>query len=431
MLRSTPQQTQESPVELIDLAPAPDTGYARTAVSRDGQQLATLHHVIWPGNLMVLLAEIPEGAPHDAHYEAVVALLRREESKGPTKLTHHQVRSWETLVCYRDGPFGDGLGLSGMYGSRGLTYDPLASVSLDHVPEAATEAHRPVDVIVTYAPELQEQWRHVSPSLEQVRMWLSSPDDLHRVATIRRIALDERLDRDVVLRAHLLAMLNENYAVRQFASMHVSGFSSHIAHQVDLDGLLCLLRDPESILDASGDVPQEHPWRRWQSRRNARYAALWTLGNVAWVARGSTGAPWMHGTTAQVRSMLEEAGQRLDAERDLWLYELALLGFGDHPDHRYALGVRAPVDLFDVLRFVVHRWRIVLGLGFKGTDRFSWLIDTAQALVDEDFDERQTLLGQLVYAPSPSDRLPEGLEQMPPWDYGENHHLETFATPPL
>jgi hypothetical protein len=371
-----------------------------------------LLYLRWAGNLMVFEAD--EAADPVQIGLSVLALHALAEQDGPTRLVHYAIHHLATLRVYRDSALGVGVALSGIFGDRGLSYDPLGCVDLDVEPEPASELHRAVDAIVTYSPTLH-RWGSVEvPSEVELVDWLHDPDELHRACLVRRLGQDARLPEALARWAHLVAMLNESYTVRQFAAMQLSGFSPGVRLEAELASLHQHLVDPGEVV--RGLLGPEHPWTSAQARRNARYAVLWTLGNIAWTATGATAAAWLTRVVAQTRRLLEEQAAAHSLARDRWLLDRVRDEFIDRDETRFAVGVQAELSLFDLLRFVTLRARVVHALGLIGTDRFYWLSQSAEAI-----SGAEGALAERLAAPSPDGELPAGVTQMPPWSYGENH----------
>jgi hypothetical protein len=317
-------------------------------------------------------------------------------------------------------------------------------MDLDHPPEPLMEGYPVATVSVMSSDQVHARGDVASPTLEQVFGWLMRGDHLGRFVTLRRLAVDPRVDREVAEAALHLALLNENSGVRQFAAIHLAGFFPDVAVRVDVARLHRYLADPLAIFElfdreVEGDV---EGWNPAQCRRNGRYAIAWTLGNICWNAMGWGAVPWAEEEAAAVRALLTEAMVCFDEARDQWLFSRVKGEFEGDGDACFGLGGPEPVDLFDLLRFVALRWNIVLKLGLKSTDRFYWLVNTADGILGRSPGEGElgfyapaddavilTPAAAAIYADAPDDWMPE-VEQMPAWLFGRNHY-DMFQTVPV
>jgi hypothetical protein len=406
-------------VQIVDLGPCEASGHQRAEVRSPDGASCTLVYMAWPGNLIVFEAACAAGAAEGFEARAVLALHARLEEGAPTRFTHYAVQQHGVLLAYAGSALAPGLVVSGIYGDRGLSFDPLSCVDLARVPEQVSEDHPAIDVILTFTPTLLAWGLVPQPGRAELLTWLEDPDESHRVALIRRLGRDAGVPPEAVAFGHLVAMLNETYTVRQYAAMQLSGFSAGVTLQADLGALLAHLADPGAIL--GGLAAPDHPWRGAQSRRNARYAVLWTLGNIAWTATGGTAAPWLGSITREARALLRDQLVHRPPDREAWLADLVAAEFVDHPERRYAVGVAEPIDLFDLLRFAVLRWRAVEQLGLQATDRFYWLVQSVEALLGTAEEEPAVEVVAAVFASPPALDLPADLKVMPEWCFGENH----------
>ncbi len=401
----------------MDQEESPEGGTVATAFDDGDVACCTLRYATLPDHLLVYAADPAPGQTTEAVLHTLVALLGRWKDGGPERLGHYGVTDPEVLRWYQRGPLAAGVALSGYWGRRSLTYDPIGCVDLSQDPDPPMQGHPAISIIVTYDRALGPIGAAEDPSRAEVWGWLMQGLGPLRLAALRRLALDPTLDPDLASDSHLLALINADPGVRQFASLHVSGFSAESLVIADIPGLLDVLRSPDAVPALFGAVlPEESPtWSQRQCRRNARYAVAWTLANLSGQRHSPHAAAWVIDAAAQIDQLLLTQHPP-HPSRDLWLYERALAEF--NPDDRYGLGQADELDLMEFLRFAVLRWRVVTALGLQGHDRFYWLADQVSTLTAELPEVRRAL-----DAPSPSEHLPRGVEEMPEWLYGQNHHL--------
>jgi hypothetical protein len=411
-------------------------GYGRVpAVVRvDGVVVASLLYAAWPSHLVIFSASWEAHAPEDAEARLMQTLLAIYPGAQPPRLTHSAIHSLYTLRWYAASELAPGLIACGSFGARTLFYDPLHLVDVSVEPEPLMEGMPATTLTVMYVDQLRQYGEVVAPSVAQVRAWVIEGDALGRFVAIRRLATDPSVDPEITKAALYLSLLSENSGVRQFGSIHLGGFFPDLPLTVDPHELHELLRDPLEIWRryGVGEAPPIEGWCAEQSRRNARYALGWTLGNMAWNAYAWGAQPGAEQAAEQIRALVERSAAGFEPARDQWLFERAMAEFSDDPIDRYGLGTSDPVDLFDLLRFSWLRWGLVQAKGFVPVDRFYWLCSTGDGIVgrgptgDPDTDGAWlSPAAELIYAPPPSDALP-AVEQMPPWLFGRNHH-ELYA----
>lgn len=407
---------REAPLDpsftIRDLGPAEDTSRLAAEAWRGEERVCRLEYASWPGYLLLFEVDGPYGA------EVMAALLARLPEP-PARVTHYNVGDQATLRWYQDGPLASGVVLAGYYGPRGLSYDPIGCVDLSAPPGPFMEGQPPICVVVLYDAAMRTFGEVRDPTPDHAWRWLHDPDANSRIAAIRRFVLDRKIAPDVARLAHHLAMLNEHAGVRQFAAIQLSGYTNDPHLVADVRALHALMVEPWGIARAFGQRPPEIPAASLaQSRRNARYAVAWTLGNLAQTALAPAAAAWVKAAVGTTGELLQEAAARFDAARDRRLYALALAELGDHPVERFAFGADEPLDLLDFLRFAALRWGLVCALGLKAQDRFYWLVDTGAAILRGREGEAAA---RIVAAPPPEERRPE-VERLPEWIYGENHY---------
>lgn len=419
------------PIHIEDQGPPDQYGRVDAIVRIDGVPALRMQYAAWHEHLVLYETHFEEGAPEDAEVRTVEALLDLYADRTPKRLTHSAITSQTTLRWYQDSHLRPGLLLCGSYGTRSLFYDPVGAIDLSEAPEPVLEGYAGATLTLMYVADLRAHGEVEHPTLAHVYDWLVNGDPMGRFAAIRRLVVDPVVDPLVKRDALYLGMLNENAGVRQFAAIHLSGYFPELGVRPDVLELNELLRDPHAIYqrfghEAGDDLPT---FNVAQSRRNARYAIAWTLGNLCWNAAAWGATDWAEEAAEAVRDLLVSSAARFDAARDAWLYQLAIDDFADDPEVHFALGTPDPVDLFDFLRFGVLRWGIVEKLGFKATDRFYWLSITADGIVGRaptgEPDEVYAPLSpaaHAIYAPAPSDVLPQGLTEIPAWMYGRNHY---------
>jgi hypothetical protein len=417
-------------VHIEDQGPPDQYGRVEAIVRIAGERVARMFYAAWPEHLVIYEAAWEPEAPVEAEQLVLQRLLQLYPEETPARITHSGVSSLPTLRWYHGTHLRPGLVVCGSYGSRTLFYDPIGALDLSVEPEPMLEGFAAATLTVMYLSNLRAYGETAQPTLEDVYAWLVEGDAMGRFVAIRRLVVDPHVDPAVTRAALFVALLNENSGVRQFASIHLGGYFPELQIRADVRRINALLADPFEIWAMLGrEAPPELPgWDPAQGRRNARYALAWTLGNVCWNAQGWGAVDWAEEEAAEVRALLEASLPRLDAARDRWLYELALRDFSDDPTLRFGFGTPEPVDLLDFLRYAVLRWGIVQRLGFKGVDRFYWLVTSVEGVVGAAPGEGEAPASEVaarVYAPPPSDELP-AVNEMPAWMYGQNHY-ELYA----
>jgi hypothetical protein len=417
-------------VHIEDQAAPDEYGRVAAVVRLGGQVVGRMLYAAWPSHLVIFSAAWEEDGPEDAELRTVQALLTLYPGQMPPRLTHSAIRSLATLRWYAQSDLAPGLIAIGSFGARTLFYDPLRSIDVHSEPEPLMEGMPATTLSVMYIDQLRSYSDVTAPTVEQVRAWVIEGDVLGRFVAIRRLATDPTVDPAVTRAALYLSLLSESSGVRQFGSIHLGGFFPELKLKVDVEELHELLADPLQIWAryGAGELPTIEGYNAAQCRRNVRYALAWTLGNLAWNAYAWGAEPGAEADAEAIRRIVEQSAERFDEARDAWLYQRALADFGDDPDDRFGLGVDAPIDLFDVLRFSWLRWGMVVAKGFKPIDRFYWLASTGDGIVgrgptgDPDEDaEYLSPAAEKIYAPPPSEELP-AVEEMPAWMFGRNHH---------
>lgn len=397
-------------------------GRVEAIVRLDGVIAARMHYAAWPGHLVLYELHPEPDAPADVGARIIDVLLDLYPNRTPDRITHSAVHEPAVLAWYAGTHLAPGLLVCGAWGTSTLFYDPIGAIDPSAPPDVVLEGFDPVTLTVMYVADLHALGA-TEPTLADVWDWMHTGSVLGRFAAIRRLAVTPGLDPELRRWTMYLALLNENSGVRQFSSIHLGGYFPELQLRSDVVGLNRLLADPLRIYDHFGRAPEG--LNAAQSRRNARYALAWTLGNVCWNAQGWGAQDWAEDEAQAVRDTLADSLARFDDARDAWLYRLALNEFADDPELRFGMGTPEPVDLFDFLRFAVLRKGIVQRLGFNPTDRFYWLTVTADGILGrppEDGEEWTPTVpaAARIYAPPPSDELPP-VEAMPTWLDGPNH----------
>ncbi len=418
-------------VHVEDQGPPDEYGRVEAIVRFDGVPVVRMQYAAWPEHLVIYETVLFDDAPEDALGPLMDVLLDLYPERTPPRLTHSAVHSMSTMSWYANCHLSQGLLICGSYGSRTLFYDPLSNIDLSVAPEPMMEGFDALTLTVMFIGQLEDFGQTKHPTLEDAWRWIEEAEALGRFAAIRRLAVEPDVDPEVRRKAILLALLNENSGVRQFAAIHLGGYFPELEVRADVGALCSMMGDPYEIWRMFDREP-DAAWNAFQGRRNARYALAWTLGNICWNALGWGAQEWAQVDAVAVRESLEESAAAFTPERDVWLFELALAEFNEATP--FAFGTDQPVDLFDFLRFSALRWQMVVRLGMKSHDRFYWLVNTSDGIVGPgpagDPDEDWTPLtpaGHMIYAPPPRDDLPD-VAEMPPWMKGTNHYDLYAAT---
>lgn len=415
-------------VHVEDQGPPDSFGRVEAVVRLAGRVVCRMHYAAFPQHLVFYETHWEPDAPANAEAVLVERLLDLYPERRPERITHAGVTSMATLRWYQACDLRDGVVVCGSYGSRALFYDPIRTLDLAVEPEPMMEGMPAATLTVMYIHDLRNFHEVTQPTLDDVYRWLTAGDHLGRFVAIRRLVVDTSLDPEVVRAALYLSMLNENSGVRQFAAIHLGGYFADLEVRADVARLASMLEDPLRIWDVFGRRPEPDvaDWNPAQTRRNGRYAIGWTLGNICWNAMAWGAVPWAEEEAEAVRALIREGAATFTPERDRFLYDLALRDFQDGPDGRFGFGVPEPLSAFDFVRFSVLRWGIVGRLGLRPVDRFYWLTQTCEGIIGAGPDGENAWTAAipeaaLLYAPPPSDALPEGVTEMPEWMYGRNH----------
>jgi hypothetical protein len=422
-------------VHIEDQGPPDQYGRVEALVRFDGVVVARLQYQAWREHLVIYtLTFTDEERPPRGEIYVVQALLSFYEDQTPDRITHSCVQSLDTVKWYADCHLAPGLMVCGSYGSQTLFYDPLDVIDLSVPPVPMMEGFPAATITVMYVHGVREFSEVARPTLEQVHDWMVHGNPLGRFVAIRRLVCNPHADPDVVKSALYLGLLNENSGVRQFSAIHLGGYFPELGIHPDIDTLHRFLRDPLEIygLFGKGPVRDVPNWNAAHCRRNGRYAIGWTLGNICWNAMAWGAAEWADRDAARVRELLVEPLAAFTPERDKWLMQRAIAEFTGEGDERFGLGGPEPIDLFDFLRFSVLRWKMVQELSITATDRFYWLVASADGILgrppsgepDEPF-EPLTPAAHRIHADRPDVPLPD-VSETPEWLFGTNHY-EVFG----
>ena len=339
---------------------------------------------------------IREFTPHlGASPSAVVDLLAQLIGDPPPDwVTHVGVRSPALLAWYRSSSLRKGLVLTGSLGGETLHTDPIELLPISSFKSASCL------VTASYHAAL-DRGEEVAPK-ERITRWLASSDSLKRLVALRWL-IRKPLPREFVSHAHRLALLDREIAVRQLAAMQLSGDCREPGFVASVEELFAILREP----GVGEDSPDGEPdFNTKQGHANSRIAVLWSLGLLR--TRTDGGRPDL----AEIPALIETEilGTPLSAGADRQLYTLAMRELGGA--EAFAMGVDQPLGLLELLRFIVHRHRIISRLKLSASDRYYWLTQTAEAICPSSRSPTQVSgpdprpVAQAVYGPSPQEPMP-------------------------
>lgn len=358
-----------TPAGVTTEALAPDTyGRAVTQVSHQGRVLGRVSHLAWDEAVAIYGAELDDGRPADEAL-LVAAILGGLETL-PKHLTHAMVRQPETLTWYRGTPYGAGTVVSGTLRGRVLYYDALARLEDGDFAALGEDDQAVVTVVAdrTLDHAVDPQALTEERVLERMR----HPSWIARVVFLRTMGRVARVPRPLTRLAHQLGLFDAHHGVRQFAAVQLCDFFGAEAYTPAFSFLAQMVRDPEVGLPASFDWPQPPGVDAFDvtlGRRNARFAAIWVIGNRARMARGYPGRhdaeAWL---TALDAICAVEAPLGWD---ETWLANAArqeLLGEA-HP----GVGSTREIGVLEMVRFLVLRHQLVVAMDQLEHDKFYWL----------------------------------------------------------
>lgn len=416
----------------IVFIPLPDDEHRRKrmAIERDAVRLGTMLYLGWKRHLVIYGVELVEGTPGAVEAETVTALLEQFDEL-PEFFTHSAILHPETLHWYADSAYANGTVYCGTIRGHHMYYDTYPHLSQAILNGEPSEWDDVTQFVAMCARDADYRVVSLGGSAEELGRRLVSGTWLSRIVLIRAMSLTTELPNDLIDLAHCYALMDDNYAVRQFASMQMSGFFPGQLYRPSLELQLSHLVDPLQTIALFGERPpvaEGVAWDPMQGRRNLRFALLYSIGNLVWNA-GSMAHPWMEDMPARVLAVLESQ-LPLSAERDQALYELAVCELGStQPHEAFGVGADEPFNLLELLRYTVHRHRVVRRQGVAKEDRFYWLPLTLDAVAPSPMspthyggeDDRPIAIA--LYGPSP--RTPEVLQApIPPWLKGVNPYVE-------
>jgi hypothetical protein len=408
----------------------PDDEHTRrqAEITRDGAVLGTINYLGWQRHLVLYAIDLAPGVPATAEAETVQALLDQFDVL-PEFFTHASIHHFETLVWYGQGPFAHGTVYCGTCRGRYLYYD-----TWDHIPPEIFEGDPTDDdpdatqFVTMCSRDADYRVVSIGGSADELGRRLVSGTWLSRIVMLRALSFTQDLDVDLIEEAHNHALLDPNYAVRQFASMQMSGFYDNQRYVPSIARQLRGLRTPLDTCERfgyPGPLEDGTPWDARQGRRNVRFALLYSLSNLAWNAVAEV-HPWMAPMPGQLLAALEADLERFTPERDQMLYEIAVRELAStHPAEAFDIGEDEPFTLLEMLRYVVHRHRVVFRRGCAERDRFYWLSFVLDSIYESPLSPTQfggeddRHLTKVLYGPSPRVPVVEPGE-MPPWLDGMN-----------
>lgn len=337
-------------------------------------------------------------APPDSRVQIELLGLLRAESGPLQMITHTRIHHRQTLRWYADSDLAPGVVFSGHVAGRPLLYDTVDTLPaglLDPVePSEEREGeggYWPVDV--TVLAMLQADLRLRGPlDVQQVAERLRDPSWLVKCSQVRALACTAGLEAEQVQALMLFALTDPMTAVRQFAALQMGGWYLDQPWLPELAGMLAAVERPLEVYGRLGGRAAALDLGR--TARDVRWGVVWILSNLVTNARGVQ-SERLGGLPDEIQVALADGAGRWDGGRD---EALALAAARELTGTELgALGALEGVGVLGVLRYLVHRRRLLARAGLLERDRYYWLGQALDGLMPKDGPARRVLL-----APGPA-----------------------------
>ncbi len=414
-------------------------------VLRDGVAVGRVVFSNFETMVVVYQLELEASVEGTGTEKAVLDMLMARFRQGdpPEVYIHVGISRVSTVQAYKSSPLHRGALLTGGLDGQVLYHDRLVHISEEQLAALSdAEAVGPVGLVLTWARDLELLDEEGDIELAQLVRLLHSATSSARIGALRELSTNGAFTEEARDRAYMYALLDNSYEVRRFASIGVSGFFPGVPYHPSVDLLMAHLDKPLLSIEEMGGIwptmPPGFAYSPAHGRRNKRYGLMWVFGALFGLSAATPDVQaWRERSRDWLRRKLPWQVRRMSAAREVELAHIARVELSD-PNRRFAVGELPSMSLAEMIRYCVIRWHLVQSTPNAEQDRFYWLMEMVDYILQSPASPRSPGHGRerrktamRLLAPPPAEVMAHPLDGLPAYLQGRWSGEAVELVPPV